>query len=116
MPELLVAERPVTDVPAAEPRGALAYFLRSFPYETDCSDVYTAFEEGHDGFVVLDVRSPELYAREHLPGAANLPAAGSWSATLPPIPRTSSSWSMAAGRTATTLIARPWHWRDSAEK
>ncbi len=74
MPELLTAERPVTDVPAADPRDALTHFQKSFPYETDCSDVHTALEAGHDGFVVLDVRSPELYARGHVPGAVNLPS------------------------------------------
>lgn len=73
MPTLISAAPPVTEVPAAEPRDALAHFQRLFPYETDCSDVHAALTAGHDGFVVLDVRSPELFASGHLPGAVNLP-------------------------------------------
>ena len=73
MPMLMSAERPVTDVPAADPRDALDHFQRLLAYETDCSDVHAALAAGHEGFVVLDVRSPELYAAGHVPGAINLP-------------------------------------------
>lgn len=73
MPMLMSAERPVTDVPAADPRDALDHFQRLLAYETDCSDVHAALAAGHEGFVVLDVRSPELYAAGHVPGAVNLP-------------------------------------------
>lgn len=73
MPMLMSAERPVTDVPAADPRDALDHFQRLLAYETDCADVHAALAAGHEGFVVLDVRSPELYAAGHVPGAVNLP-------------------------------------------
>lgn len=73
MPTLLSAERPVTDVPAAAPQDALAHFQRRLAFETDCADVHTALAGGHPGFAVLDVRSPELFAAGHLPGATNLP-------------------------------------------
>ena len=73
MPTLISAEKPLTDVPAAEPQDALAHFQKLFPYETDCSEVHAALAAGDDGFVVLDVRSPELFARGHVPGARNLP-------------------------------------------
>jgi rhodanese-related sulfurtransferase len=73
MPALPTAERPVTDVPAAEPIDALAHFERLLAYETDCWDVHAALAAGHPGFVVLDVRSPEAYAAGHVPGAVNLP-------------------------------------------
>lgn len=73
MPTLIGAERPVTDVPAAPPPEAVAHFQRLLAYETDCADVHTAIAGGHPGFVVLDVRSPELFAAGHVPGAANLP-------------------------------------------
>jgi rhodanese-related sulfurtransferase len=73
MPNLPSAERPVTDIPAAEPAQALAHFQRLLAYETDCWDVHTALAAGHPGFVVLDVRSAEAFAAGHLPGAASLP-------------------------------------------
>jgi rhodanese-related sulfurtransferase len=73
MPTLPSAERPVTDVPPAEPSDALGHFQRLLSYETDCADVHAALEAGHPGFVVLDVRSPEAFAAGHVPGACNLP-------------------------------------------
>lgn len=73
MPTLLSAERPVTDVAAAPSPEALAHFRRRLAFETDCWDVDVALKAGHEGFVVLDVRSPEDYAAGHVPGAVNLP-------------------------------------------
>ena len=73
MPNLPSAERPVTDLPAAEPAQALAHFQGLLACETDCWDVHTALAAGHPGFVVLDVRSPDAFAEGHLPGAASLP-------------------------------------------
>ena len=57
--------------PAASPE-ALAHFEAALRFETDCWDVHDALSRGVD-FVLLDVRSPELYARGHVPGAINLP-------------------------------------------
>jgi rhodanese-related sulfurtransferase len=73
MPTLLIDKRPVTDVPAADPKDALAHFESLLSYETDCWDVHTAIESGHTGFVVLDVRSPEAFKAGHVPGAISLP-------------------------------------------
>src|SRR3990170_6796094 len=73
MPNLPSAERPVTNIPAAEPELALAHFRSLLEFETDCWDLHTALAAGHPGFVVLDVRSPEAFAAGHLPGAASLP-------------------------------------------
>jgi rhodanese-related sulfurtransferase len=73
MPDLLTAERPVTDVAAAAPPEALAHFQRLLTFETDCWDVHAALAAHHPGFVVLDVRSAEAYAAGHVPGAASLP-------------------------------------------
>lgn len=70
---LIEDARPVTDVPAASPEEALAHFSGLLRYETDCWDVHEGLERGHGGFVVLDVRSPELFAQGHVPGAVNLP-------------------------------------------
>ena len=58
---------------AAEPEEALAHFESLLRFETDCWDVHEAIESGEPGFVLLDVRSPRLYAAGHVPGAINLP-------------------------------------------
>lgn len=42
-------------------------------FETDCWDVHEALLSADPGFVLLDVRSPELFAAGHVPGAVNLP-------------------------------------------
>ena len=65
----------VTAVAAAESAAALAHFESSLAFETDCSDVHAAMAEspGAMDFVLLDVRSPALFARGHVPGAVNLP-------------------------------------------
>ena len=63
----------VTAIPAADSAAALAHFHASLQFETDCSDVHTALESGAPGFVLLDVRSPALFAQGHVPGALNLP-------------------------------------------
>jgi rhodanese-related sulfurtransferase len=63
----------VSATPAAPSDQAAAHFGAAFGYETDCSDVHDAFAKGQQDFVLLDVRSPELYAKGHVPGAINLP-------------------------------------------
>jgi rhodanese-related sulfurtransferase len=65
---------PVTQVACAENALAVRHFETSFAFETDCWDVHDALARGAD-FVLLDVRSAELYARGHLPGAVHLPHA-----------------------------------------
>ena len=62
----------VTAVPAAPPALARDHFAAEFTFETDCWDVHQSLEQGAD-FVLLDVRSPELFAKGHVPGAINLP-------------------------------------------
>ncbi len=63
----------VTEIPAAPPELALARFEEQFRYETDCWDVHEALADGSPGFVLLDVRGPEAFARGHVPGAIHLP-------------------------------------------
>lgn len=63
---------PVTAVPAAPSDLAKAHFAAGFSFETDCWDVHDALSNGPD-FVLLDVRSPTLFAKGHVPGAVNLP-------------------------------------------
>ena len=61
------------DIPAADPNEARAHFERLLAVETDCWDVNAAITAGHPPFVLFDVRSPELFAAGHVPGAVNLP-------------------------------------------
>lgn len=63
----------VTAVPAAPSAEAAAHFGSSFAFETDCWDTHEAMASGDPGFVLLDVRSPALFAAGHVPGAINLP-------------------------------------------
>lgn len=63
----------VAAVPAAPPDVALAHFSSLLALETDCWDVHEALTAGQVDFVLLDVRSPELFAAGHAPGAVNLP-------------------------------------------
>ncbi|MXP24645.1 rhodanese-like domain-containing protein [Altererythrobacter indicus] len=63
----------VSAVPAAPSHSAEEHFAAQFAYETDCWDVHEAMSGGVPDFILLDVRSPALYAKGHVPGAINLP-------------------------------------------
>jgi rhodanese-related sulfurtransferase len=63
----------VTQVPAADSASALEHFESALRFETDCWDVHDAMSQGAQDFVLLDVRSHELYAKGHVPGAVSLP-------------------------------------------
>ena len=63
----------VTSIPAATSAVALIHFESAFEFETDCWDVHDAMSNGPADFVLLDVRSPSLFATGHVPGAINLP-------------------------------------------
>jgi rhodanese-related sulfurtransferase len=62
----------VTEIAPASPEAAMAHFSEEFSFETDCWDVHDSLARGAD-FVLLDVRSPALFAKSHVPGAINLP-------------------------------------------
>ncbi len=49
------------------------HFLSRLSFETDPSDVYHDITNKVSGIVVVDARTPEAYARGHVPGAINLP-------------------------------------------
>ncbi|QNF32882.1 rhodanese-like domain-containing protein [Adhaeribacter swui] len=53
--------------------AALAFFYHKLCYESDPSDVYHDWQDGIQDFVVIDARSRESYAVEHVPGARNIP-------------------------------------------
>lgn len=63
----------VSAIPAAPSEQAARHFGAALAYETDCADVHAAMCNGEQDFVLLDVRSPALYAQGHVPGALNLP-------------------------------------------
>jgi len=50
----------------------LDHYKRKLAFETDSWDVYEALNR-NEPVVVVDGRSAEAYAREHIPGAVNLP-------------------------------------------
>ena len=63
----------VSAIPAAPCEQALAHFTQAFTFETDCADVHDAIANEQQDFVLLDTRSPLLYAQGRVPGALNLP-------------------------------------------
>jgi rhodanese-related sulfurtransferase len=63
----------VSAIPAAPSDKAATHFGTAFEYETDCADVYDAISKAQKDFVLFDVRSPELYAKGHVPSAINMP-------------------------------------------
>ena len=50
----------------------LNHYKQKLAFETDSWDVYEALGKG-EPVVVVDGRSAEAFAREHIPGAVNLP-------------------------------------------
>jgi rhodanese-related sulfurtransferase len=63
----------VTAVPPASSSETLAHFGDELRFETDCWDVHEAMKQTDPGFVLLDVRGPEEFAKGHVPGAVHLP-------------------------------------------
>ena len=63
----------VAEVPAANPDDAVRHFERLLALETDCWDVHESLISGANDFVLLDVRSPQLFQQDHIQGAINLP-------------------------------------------
>ena len=63
----------VTETPAASSPDAELHFENLLRFETDCWDVHAAIDSGEPGFVLLDVRSPQLYEEGHIKGADSLP-------------------------------------------
>jgi rhodanese-related sulfurtransferase len=63
----------VTYTPAAPAVQAQDHFQARLAFETDCADVWYATHHEANDFVLLDVRTPTLFAAGHVPGAINLP-------------------------------------------
>ena len=73
MPNLTALASAVTGIPAAPSPDAAAHFASLLAVETDCWDVHESLQTTNPGFVLLDVRSPEVFKAGHLPSAVNLP-------------------------------------------
>ena len=63
----------VTETPPAASEAVVARYAERLAFETDCWDVRDAMHRGVADFVLIDVRSPQLFASSHIPGALNLP-------------------------------------------
>ena len=57
----------------SDPKLAHDHFVSKLAFETDPSDVYHDITNKVTGFIVLDARTPETFAKGHVPGAINLP-------------------------------------------
>jgi rhodanese-related sulfurtransferase len=68
-----IARSLVGEVPAAPPAEVISHFGSLLSLETDCWDVHEDLSAGQAAFVLLDVRSPEMFAAGHIAGAVNLP-------------------------------------------
>lgn len=73
MPTLQKEVSRVSTFASSSPAEAAAHFSRLLSLETDCWDVHEAMEGERADFVLLDVRSPQMYATGHVAGAVNLP-------------------------------------------
>ena len=77
----------VAEIAPADSAAALAHFEGAFRFETDCWDVHDAMSNGRQDFVLVDVRSHDLYANGHVPGAVSIPHRKLIEATLGRYPR-----------------------------
>ena len=77
----------VAEIAPADSAVALAHFEGAFRFETDCWDVHDAMSNARQDFVLVDVRSHDLYANGHVPGAVSIPHRKLIEATLSRYPR-----------------------------
>ena len=50
----------------------IEFYQAKLNYETDSWDLFEALNNG-ESIVVIDARSPEAYAQEHIPTGINIP-------------------------------------------
>jgi rhodanese-related sulfurtransferase len=77
----------ILEHPVASSNIAREHFASRLAFETDASDVYTDLKNGIRGIIVLDARTPDAYARGHVPGSINLPYRNIDSSTTSSIPK-----------------------------
>ncbi|MFC4700210.1 rhodanese-like domain-containing protein [Glaciecola siphonariae] len=63
----------VTKTPAANSQTALSHFSALLAFETDCWDTHESLQADEVDFILVDVRSPALFADGHIKGAINIP-------------------------------------------
>jgi len=63
----------ITQTPAASSDSALRYFTDLLGFETDCWDTHESLKAQDPDFILVDVRSPDLFASGHIDGAINIP-------------------------------------------
>lgn len=73
--------------PPADPTIARNHFSSKLAFETDPSDVYSDITNKLTGFIVLDARTPETFAKGHIPGAINMPHRTIDASTTASLPR-----------------------------
>jgi rhodanese-related sulfurtransferase len=73
MTSTLLTPIPTTDTSFAPSEEAAAHFDGLLHFETDCWDVHESLKADDPGFVLLDVRSPAMYAAGHVDRAINVP-------------------------------------------
>ena len=60
--------------PAADPTAAVIFFAAELALEADPDDVHRDMLDGDTtGYVLVETRSPEAFAKARIPGAINLP-------------------------------------------
>lgn len=77
----------VLDTKAADSATAHSHFASKLAFETDPSDVYTDLENGETGIIIIDARTPEAYAKGHVPSSINLPYRRIEASTTASLPR-----------------------------
>lgn len=64
----------VSEIKAASPEDARAWFAKRLTLETDCADVHAAMSANEMDFVLLQVvGQPQAFRQRHIPGALHLP-------------------------------------------
>ncbi|MGW4490091.1 rhodanese-like domain-containing protein [Amycolatopsis sp. NPDC004368] len=64
----------ILQFPTPTPQDALTYFGRELGFEVDPVDLAQDLAEGRtEGFVLVECRGAEAYAKARIPGAVNLP-------------------------------------------
>jgi len=63
----------ITETAAANSEIALRHFSAQLTFETDCWDTHKSLQSDSQDFILVDVRSPSMFADGHIAGAINIP-------------------------------------------
>jgi rhodanese-related sulfurtransferase len=77
----------VNEVAPETPAHAREHFLSKLSFETDPADLHADVEKGRSDLLIIDVRSADDYALEHIPAAVSLPHRQIDEETTRPLPR-----------------------------